>query len=99
MLAANKEMQTEKWKGHEATHELIALALKNAADTNDERLSRMNEWRATVGDLVTTYMTRDQFAAERRTLQSDMRQNMFLAVAIASLIVGAIALVLRAYGV
>jgi len=97
LLAAAKELQSEKWEGHEEAHDLIALALKTQAGENDERLKTMNEWRGTVGDLTAKFVTRETLDSVLKSIAADARARQqwmmtftlgasVLAVAVATLI-------------
>ena len=58
LLQAAKELQSEKWDGHEEAHELIAAALSHQEVEAAEWRKASNEWRGTVGDISARFVTR-----------------------------------------
>jgi hypothetical protein len=93
-----ERLQKEKWLGHGEAHDLIALALKTQAVASEERLKSMNEWRGTVGDLTSKYVTHDQLDSEKRAIRSDIRQNITIAIGLTAVFSGLVALMFRALG-
>ena len=58
LLQAAKELQSEKWDGHEEAHQLIAAALSHQEVEAAEWRKASNEWRGTVGDISARFVTR-----------------------------------------
>jgi hypothetical protein len=77
LLDAARELQNQKWCGHDQAHTLIATALGHQEIEAAEWRKAANEWRSTVGDLTSglasKYVTREQYEQGLRTAAADAR--------------------------
>ena len=75
LLQAAKELQSEKWDGHEEAHELIAAALSHQEVEAAEWRKASNEWRGTVGDISARFVTRQTLDDTLKTLAGDAKKD------------------------